>query len=284
MLHRILETATRYRVRRAGFRSEWVDTPHGQHHLLTADGMGDGPPVVMLHGLSSQGLHFHRIALGLISQARQLLLPDFLGHGDSARPEGLDTGTALQAMCQLLDRVGGEPFVVYGNSMGAWAGLKYAAQRPERVAGLLVTAPAGGRLDEAFREEIRELFRVESLDDARAIIDRAFASPPFPRWALSRLVHHQMTRPEVRTLLETIDPEHDLTPDELGRLGMPLRVLWGEADRMLHPTQREWFAAHLPAHGRLETRAGWGHSAYLDRTRELIDALQEFLEEVSGPV
>lgn len=52
----------------------------------------------------------------------------------------------------------------------------------------------------------------------------------------------------MRRLLDAIVPSDDRTAEELAALQVPLRVIWGTADRLLAEEQREWYRQNLPTH------------------------------------
>lgn len=102
---------------------------------------GDGPPVVLLHGLGARWQVFAPLLVGLREHAHLYAL-DFRGHGTSARVPG---HYRLADYCDdalaLIRRVG-EPVVVYGHSLGGWVALSLAADHPELVRGVVVADSA----------------------------------------------------------------------------------------------------------------------------------------------
>ncbi len=89
--------------------------------------------------------HLHDWA---ISEGRAYVRFDYYGHGMSS---GVFTkagiGRWTQDTVQIIDEVVGnilgcERVILIGSSMGGWASLLAALQRPERVKGLLLIAPA----------------------------------------------------------------------------------------------------------------------------------------------
>lgn len=110
--------------------------------LHYADFGGEGPPAVLVHGLG--GSHLNWVALGpLLTQHYRVLAPDLAGHGGT--PLG-ERSARVRANVALLDRflaeVADQPALLVGNSMGGLIALLAAADHPERVAGLVLVAPA----------------------------------------------------------------------------------------------------------------------------------------------
>ena len=68
---------------------------------------------------------------------------DYQGHGSSSGVFAEGTiGTWFQDTVAIVDRVTEGPLVVVGSSMGAWMALLLARARPQRLAGLVLLAPA----------------------------------------------------------------------------------------------------------------------------------------------
>jgi pimeloyl-ACP methyl ester carboxylesterase len=112
----------------------------GPVHL--ADFGGQGPPVVLLHGLG--GSHVNWVRLGpLLAERARVLAPDLAGFGRTP-PAG--RRTTVQANARLVDRfiaeVAGGPAILVGNSMGGMIAILEAALRPASVAGLVLIDPA----------------------------------------------------------------------------------------------------------------------------------------------
>lgn len=264
--------------RRLGFRRRQVETSHGMATALVGHGDGDGPPLVMLHGVGSRGTHYARIVERMLPRLGPVVLPDFLGHGLSGEPSARNVQVLVDGMTETLDQVVDEPYVMFGNSMGGYGALKVAARRPERVRGVIVNSPAGGKLDDATREVVLQRLRIRSHADALNLVDITFARPPM-RHVVAWAVRKQLTVPEIRTIIESVGAQDDLDPDELARLSMPVKVLWGDAEGLLDPQQLAWLRDAMPAHAAFEEPEGFGHSPYVDRPAELADRILSFFAD-----
>jgi pimeloyl-ACP methyl ester carboxylesterase len=86
---------------------------------------------------------------------------DYSGHGQSggAFTDGTIGAWANDAVA-VIDRLTTGPLVLVGSSMGGWISLLVARARPERVAGLLLVAPAADFTERlmwaSFPPEVRE--------------------------------------------------------------------------------------------------------------------------------
>ncbi len=119
--------------------------PHLERNGLSfhAQLLGEGPPLVMLHGLFVGSLAAWYFGAGpRLARTHRVLMYDARGHGLSARaPAGYDLGTLGADLGALLPDAGerdGVPAVLVGHSYGALTALKFALAHPARVARLLL--------------------------------------------------------------------------------------------------------------------------------------------------
>lgn len=104
---------------------------------LHAWGDAGSPRVVCLHGVTSHGRHFERLAETLGDF--HVLAPDLLGHGASAYEPPWDLETHLTA---VVDTVGTKPACLVGHSFGGRLALELAARAPKLVPRLVLLDPA----------------------------------------------------------------------------------------------------------------------------------------------
>jgi 3-oxoadipate enol-lactonase len=112
---------------------------------LSGEELGEGPPIVLLHGLTATRWY---VVLGSKLLARRgfrLISYDARGHGSSSPAPSRDAyeyRDLVEDLCAVVDRVGSDRVVLAGNSMGAHAAMAYALQFPERLAALVQITPA----------------------------------------------------------------------------------------------------------------------------------------------
>ncbi|WP_169791443.1 alpha/beta fold hydrolase [Sandaracinus amylolyticus] len=280
MPHRFMQLSDRFLVGQLqlrGFTSRRVRTSAGHVHVLEAAGRGSLPPLLVLHGFSAAGHLYDGVMLRMRPHARRIVAPDMLGHGLSDMPAaGLCESACRSALLETIDRIVDEPCIVFGNSLGGAAALTLAIDRPEKVRGLFLVAPGGAPMDAAELGAFVDRFRLRTHDEALDFVDRLFAKPHPMRQVLAWGTRKQFGRPGLRDLLERVKPEDLLCPRELGRLRMPIQVVWGAADRILHPTHLDFFRRHLPAHAKLQVVEHYGHTPHMDHPEELHRRLLAF--------
>jgi pimeloyl-ACP methyl ester carboxylesterase len=102
-----------------------------------------GPPVVMIHGASSN-LEIMRQPLGdMLARHRRVILIDRPGHGWSTRARAQDSTPAIQARMidEALEKLGVSRAIFVVHSWAGALGTLMALDHPQRVAGLVMLAP-----------------------------------------------------------------------------------------------------------------------------------------------
>ncbi len=191
--------------------------PDGQTiaYLKTA-GAATGPGVVWLSGFKSDMSGTKAMALNAWARDRGRTYTrfDYFGHGTSSGDFRDGTVTRwLADSLAVIDEVTEGPQVLVGSSMGGWIATLAALARPERVAGLMLIAPAADFTEELMWKAMPDDIRREIMK--RGVWHRPSAYEPNPY-------------PITRGLIE--DGRKHLILS--GRIGVtcPVRVLQGMAD------------------------------------------------------
>jgi 3-oxoadipate enol-lactonase len=113
---------------------------------LAGEAIGDGPPVVLLHGITATRRYVVHGSKALARAGYRQLTYDARGHGrsDPASPGAGYTYPELVAdLAAVVDaEVGDRRFVLGGHSMGAHTAVAYAIEHADRLAGLVAIGPA----------------------------------------------------------------------------------------------------------------------------------------------
>src|SRR3989449_5872817 len=127
-------------------RSRTIDLDGPVHY---ADYGGTGPTLVLVHGLGGSHVNWLAVAPVLARRARVLAVA-LAGFGRTPLGERwADVHANRVLLDRFLDAGAGGPAVLVGNSMGGLVAMMEAALAPERVAGLVLVAPAQPRSAEA---------------------------------------------------------------------------------------------------------------------------------------
>jgi pimeloyl-ACP methyl ester carboxylesterase len=104
---------------------------------------GEGPPLVMLHGLGSMVEELAMSPLySLVTARYRVIAIDRPGYGHSARPRGHWWGPQAQAALihRMLTALGVERPVVFGHSFGALVALALALEHPAALKGVVLAS------------------------------------------------------------------------------------------------------------------------------------------------
>jgi pimeloyl-ACP methyl ester carboxylesterase len=113
--------------------------------MLAGERAGDGPPVVLLHGLTATRRYVVMGSRLLERSGRTVLAYDARGHGHSTPaldPDAYGYEHLVGDLLAVLDGAGIERAMLVGASMGAHTALACALAHPARVAALVLITPA----------------------------------------------------------------------------------------------------------------------------------------------
>lgn len=282
MLLPLVERLTRRRLNGLGIVSGQQTTAIGDLHFYTTEGAQPLPPLVILHGFGASSTSFARVLAYLHTRVGPILAPDAPGHGfSSARNPGLTVDLAYAGLAELLLRRLDAPAILFGNSLGGAFALRFALEHPERVRGLFLSSPAGAALDAQDFANLQGSFRVGSLAHARRLADSLTHLPAWYNALIAPDLLWRFGRGHLRTVLESFQPAHMFTAEQLAELRTPTLVSWGRSERVLPPASLEFFRRALPSHVVFEEPEGFAHCPYMDRPRELGARIVEYLRELA---
>ena len=254
-----------------------VPTRHAMIHVVRFEGGGEGPTLVMLHGLGADCLSFTSLIFRLRPHFREIIIPDLPGHGWSADVEGLDPETLMQALTDALDAVLDGPAAVVGTSLGGMCAARFAATRPDLVESLMLIAPGGAQLSDAEFEALLQNFEMRRRADAVDFIDRCFVQTPWAvRRVLAAAVRRRMMDPRLQRVMARFGPRDMLRGGELASIRAPTLLVWGDEERLLPESVLEFFKAHLPAGARVERWSRFGHAGFLEQPRVIAQRIVGF--------
>jgi pimeloyl-ACP methyl ester carboxylesterase len=106
--------------------------------------MGEGPDVLLLHGLGAAKSSFFDTAAALSRDGYRVHALDLPGFGNSSKPALASYGPKFfaDAVVGVMDELGIGHAHVVGNSMGGRVALEIGMAHPERVGGLALLCPA----------------------------------------------------------------------------------------------------------------------------------------------
>jgi len=111
---------------------------------LTLEGeeAGEGPPVVLLHGLSATRRNVVQGSRALIKRGYRLISYDARGHGASQPAPRYEYSDLVADLDAVLEQLELDRVALVGSSMGAATAMAFTLEHPERVPALVQITPA----------------------------------------------------------------------------------------------------------------------------------------------
>ena len=265
-------------LRAIGMRSSFVRV--GAHRIHYFDSGGDGPPLVMVHGVASRAADAAPLYRAL-SRTHRIYALDLLGYGQSDRPRDSDYSVRTQAAIVrgFMDAVGIAQADLIGVSMGGWIALTVAAEQPQRVRRLVLVSSAGVGFETTLHASS---FSPRNLDELRASIalqtDRRV-----PAFILRDLLRRSREKAwVVRRSMSSMLARRDLLDGRLQRVRMPVLLVWGTRDRIVPISVAAALQREVP-HARLVRLEGCGHLAVVECRAAALRAMETFWSAAARP-
>lgn len=243
---------------------------------LAVTELGQGPPLLVLHGLLGRARNWLTVARGLQDRHR-VLLADARNHGASPWSDAMTYRALAADAAALIERRAGGRAAVLGHSMGGKAAMALALIRPELVERLIVVDIAPVAYAHSFAPYVEamravDLGRVEKRADADAALAAAVPDPAMRGFLLQNLEPRGPNsfawQPNLKVLLRAMG---ELTgfPEELAGRAYdgPAFCLRGERSPYVTPDGEAALRRCLP---RVEivTVPGAGHWPHAEKPAE----------------
>jgi pimeloyl-ACP methyl ester carboxylesterase len=272
-----------------------------QHVVLHGDRVayrrtGSGPVLLLLHGIAGSSSTWTAV-MRLLESRFTLIAPDFLGHGESDKPDGdYSLGNHASAMRDLLHVLDVDRVTVVGQSFGGGVALQFSYQYPE-LCERLVLVDAGG-----LGREVSWMLRLLAVPGVELVLpllfphvaadvgdsvvrfvrDRGVRNPRVAEmWRSYRsLTDPAYRRAFLRTMRSVVDAGGQ-SVSAIDRLylagGLPILVVWGADDRII-PVSHAYRAQEALPHSRLVVFPDVGHFPHAEAPERFVDALVDFID------
>jgi pimeloyl-ACP methyl ester carboxylesterase len=232
---------------------QFVTLSHGIVHVRVA-GPEQGRPVVLVHGFSVPNYVFDQTSADLAASGFRVIRFDLYGRGWSDRPEvDYDRELFSNQLLELMDTLQLPKADLVGLSMGGAIVGRFAAGHPERVRSLALVAPLTQPQDisvMAWPGVGEWLMRTWYLPKLAGSQLEDFPHPErVPGWA-ERFQPQMRYDGFGRAILSTM--RHVITqsslPDfeKVGKSGLPVLLIWGEADKTVPYAQHAAVQRAIP--------------------------------------
>ncbi|MDZ8104863.1 MAG: alpha/beta fold hydrolase [Nostoc sp. DedQUE12a] len=253
----------------------WQWRGHNVYYVRAGEKQGQRPPLLLVHGFGASTDHWRKNITGLC-QDFEVFAIDLLGFGRSAKPKLEYSGDLWRdQLHDFISEAIGQKAVLAGNSLGGYASLCVAAQRPESAAGLVLLNSAGPFSEsqptpepEALQSQIQPPKQPSSLQNLLGDSVKWMFQQPLAQFLLFQYVRQRWV---IRQTLEKVyldksaitdqlveeiyrpaydpgaldvfvsvfsTPQGEKVDTLLKELTCPLLMLWGEADPWINARER----------------------------------------------
>ena len=252
------------------------------------DDVGQGAPVVLIHGL---GLHrgmWNRYPEALSSNFR-VVTYDILGHGETVKPPGpYSIGRFTDQLLGLLDHLEIERAGLVGFSFGGMINRAFAIAHPDRTSALGILCTAHDRTDAqraAVLDRVEQARRSGPAATVGAALERWFTEPyaaahpevleQIRRWIMA---NDPDVYPHIYEVMATCDA--DLV-EPAASIRCPALIAACDGDLGNSPEMAKAMGEGIPG-ARVETVQGLKHMGLYERPDVFLALLEPFLAESLG--
>ena len=256
---------------------------------------GDKPPVVLSHGITDDGLCWTEVAKAL-EEDYDVIMLDTRGHGLSGNPEGDYSVEARVAdVAGVIESLGLDRPVIMGHSFGAQTSLHTAANHPDLIRGAILEDPLlllpgetvfGGDTDKGknFAKGLVRMIRLYKM--MPVFVTRWLAKRSMPDYPDDVVIPWMWSKRRVsEDLIQYLEIPREPTFDmEVVReIKIPTLLITGEREKGAIVSQAgAEKARELSSSLRVAHIPGAGHGIRRDQLAAYMDAVREFLEEVTA--
>lgn len=250
----------------AGFppRGVFIQTSAGRIHVVQ---QGDGPPLLLIHGLGGQIGNFSHSLMERLSDRYRVIAIDRLGSGHSEPMKSGFRGVRRHAavVAEVMDALGIDSAMIVGHSLGGAVALALAIDHPSRVKGLALLAPLtateteppaafrGLKMPNAWqRRFMGHTFAIPlSILRRHATLGVLFGPDPIPADLPTKGLGLLSLRPQafIGAATDMVHANDDLVElqTRYADIAAPVAILFGRQDRILDPRRHgEGLASAVP--------------------------------------
>ena len=249
---------------------------------------GDGPYILMLHGMLSSRAQWD-LNLSAIRKVARPVLVELLAHGRSAAPEEPEhyhPEAYVRTFEKIRERLGTDRWFICGQSFGAGLTMRYALRHPERIMAQVFTnsssALAGGETLVAYRETVEQRAQAVErggLDGVKQLPIYPGRARRLPEDARDALVRDaELLQP--RGLAQTFrySSPHLSVREEAPNTTVPTLLVCGAAEKRFQ-SNYEYAVANIP--GLKVVEADAGHAVNIEAADIFNDAVTAWIEQHS---
>ena len=260
-----------------------VDTPYGSTYARVS-GPEDAPPLVLLPGASSNSLMWLPNIASLSRNYQTYALDNIIDFGRSIRHKSIQSPAMLMdwldATFTTLEL--GDGINLLGMSYGGWMAGQYLLRYPERLAKVVMIAPASTVISLNWDFILRMVL---------AVLPNDYLNRRFHNWLFHDVIKQEGFTPRLKEMDEGLRiarrnlkpsqliPPTVMTDDELKGLKVPTLFLVGENEKIYNPYRALDRLKTVAPQIESEIIPGAGHDLTFVRADLVNEKVLEFLDQ-----
>lgn len=244
-------------------------------HYLEA---GDGPTVILLHGLGGDGSRWTPLMSSLASDFRVIAL-DQIGFGESDKPLiNYNHGLLAEFLAEFMNTIDVPKASLVGHSMGGFVAMYAAVHYPDLVdrlvlvdGGGLAIAPRSAHLIQIQNgttlSETREYFQLLFYD--KSLVTDEMVRENYIRRLRVAYTINKMQEARAKGIAT-------ISEEQARRITAPTLILWGKHDELLDPAAADELDHVIPNSRTILIEAA-GHIPQLEQRDRFNQLVRDFL-------
>ncbi len=251
-------------------------------NILSYSEFGDGPPVILLHGLLGSRSNMNTVAKSLSDRFRVFTL-DLRNHGASFHDATMTYAAMVADLITFMDTCNIQAAAVAGHSMGGKCAMQAALNFPDRISKLVVVDIAPKAYAPWWADAVKAMLAVDPAAvskraDADHMLKAAIPDWMFRQFLLQNLEFTADKKYRWRANLNgLLTAEHDISAavDGTPFTGETLFIKGGKSSYI--EDRDHVLIRRLFPRAQLKTIADAGHLAHIEATEVFVKLLIDFL-------
>lgn len=254
----------------------FIDLGDARVHYVST---GEGPPVVLLHGLGGS-LHMWQGVIDVLALHHHVVAVDLRGHGRSSAGGKTSIGSWTKDVEALIGALELPPVALVGHSIGSLVAQHLAVKRPEMVDHLVMVGGISW-FEPSAKESYQQRAKTVEADGLDAIVDHWLPGALAPRTQaklpqLVGLLRDLFLRNDPQTYADACRAVTDPPAIDRQRIGQPTLLLVGDHDRSTPIAMAEELHREIPV-SRVQVIPTAGHWAPVEQPDHIGAAILQFL-------
>lgn len=250
--------------------------------VLSYKEMGEGKPLVILHGLFGSSDNWITVGREL-SKNYRVYLVDMRNHGDSPHSDTHSYESMAEDLLSFLDEKNLERPLIIGHSMGGKAAMNFAVNHPDRFEKLVIVDIAPKAYPVHHRAILDglmgiELDTLESRKEADQKLAKSIPEKPVRQFLLKNLMRDKEGRYNWKLNLKALDANLETIGagmEEHYTTDKPVLFIRGEKSNYIQDNDSITIVALFP-NSSIETIKGAGHWVHAEKPEEFVETVTSF--------